>query len=143
MDAMIIQRVLEKKDQILTSSHAIIDFIENVPFTNDQIQQIKKEIVTISHCLSELKPHAGFSDKNRFSSLSRASDMLMVKLDSANRRQDWEREIFCYKLKLDLDIFCITVNSIEATPTKKSIRTRVGLDFGKMKASISKDTSNF
>ena len=94
-------------------------------------KEIIKEINTIISCLSELKDHAPFVEKNRISNIIKYSVLISTMVSYGLAR-----------LSL-LGFYCIAVNSIEIKPTRKSVKVEVGVDLGKLKALRSKGENNF
>lgn len=131
--AEIRQKVFERKEEILRSTHRIIDMTVDYESIDKEanIKQIKKEITTIISCLAELKPYAPFFEKHRVSKIERSGIRIITLLGAGIVIPVW------------LDVFCVAVNSIEVKPTRKSVKVVVGGDLGRLKLLGSIEESNF
>lgn len=131
--AEIRQKVFERKEKILRSTHRIIDMTVDYESIDKEanIKQIKKEINTIISCLAELKPYAPFFEKRKVSKIERSGSLIIMSLGAG------------IVIPLWLDVFCVAVNSIEVKPTRKSVKVVVGGDLGRLKLLGSIEESNF
>ena len=129
----IIQRVFEKKEEILKSTQRIMDIAVDYEsiYREDNTKQIKNEINIILSCLAELKPYEPFSIKGGISDIMKGGKKGIILLNSGIVGPSW------------LDFFCATVNSIKIQPTKKSVKVVVGGSLGEFKLFLSREVSNF
>lgn len=129
----IIQRVFEKKEELLKSTQCIMDIAidyESI-YREENTKQIKNEINMILSCLAELKPYEPFSVKGGISDIIKGGKKVIIFLNFGVVNTLW------------LDHFCAAVNSIKIKPTKKSVKVVVGGSLGKFKLLLSKEVSNF
>jgi hypothetical protein len=127
------QRIFERKEEIRISTHHIIDMAvdyESID-SEDNIKQIKKEINNIMSCLTELKPYASLFGKYKVSKIQNGGIRIIALLGVG------------LATPILLDVFCVAVNSIEVKPTKKSVKTVVGVNLRGLKLLRSKEESNF
>ena len=129
----IIQRVFEKKEEILKSTQRIMDIAVDYEsiYREDNTKQIKNEINIILSCLAELKPYEPFSIKGGISGIIKGGKKVIIFLNFEMVNPLW------------LDLFCAEVNSIKIQPTKKSVKVVVGGSLGEFKLFLSREVSNF
>jgi hypothetical protein len=129
----IIQRVFEKKEEILKSTQRIMDIAVDYEsiYREENTKQIKNEINTILSCLAELEPYEPFSIKGGISDIKKGGKKVIIFLNFGMVNTSW------------LDLFCAEVNSIKIKPTKKSVKVVVGGSLRKFELSLSKEVSNF
>ncbi|NOQ29039.1 MAG: hypothetical protein GQ566_02900 [Methanosarcinales archaeon] len=129
----IIQRVFEKKEEILKSTQRIMDIAVDYEsiYREENTKQIKNEINTILSCLAELKPYEPFSIKGGISDIMKGGKKVIIFLNFGVVNTLW------------LDHFCAAVNSIKIKPTKKSVKVVVGGSLGEFKLFLSREVSNF
>lgn len=108
----IVKRLYKKKDQLLESSKNAIDLWEE-----RNIVELKKELRTISHCISELEPFATKGSKKVFSIL----DELMDKLNNLIELYQMKKVGWDVTVTLYLNGITTMANSISVKPTKKGL----------------------
>lgn len=110
----ILKRIYEKKDQLLDSSKKLIDLWEE-----KNIVELKKELQTITHCLSELEPFATRESKSRFSSFN----YFRVTLDQLIEIYTYEKfEAWGTLVTAHINSLITMANSISIRPSKKGFK---------------------
>ena len=136
----LIKRLFDKKDKLLSSSHRISDLWEN----EKNISEVKKELITIISCLSELKPYASIFDKHYFEKYILGIQEEIVRLGMAETSEGDVRVLWEIALGPELDLICAAVNSIIIKPTKESVKIALTVGIKNyLKLLIEKQKKNF